>query len=227
MQTLSFVEWLKTSYLEDDVTPVDLENTKKFLDIYEKLPECTRQGPWIVGGTIRRLLEFKDFTTDLDIMFKNEAQYEDYCAWLREHGAQIIDESPRQSTYKYKGWEIQPIKAVFSNTLRQTLEKFDFTICQFGFDGENLIWGDHSMEHLKEKKLVFNESNDYISSLRRAFKYANQGFFMDHDAIAKFLKNVVTKTSIDNINDRAKLWEAEAQASGGFHRSITLRSYSV
>jgi hypothetical protein len=225
MQTLDFEEWYESQF---DEVGNSHNTTMRFLDIYDRLPKCTRQGPWIVGGTIRRLLAGEKLTTDIDVMFKNEAQYEDYCAWLREAGAQIVDESPRQSTYQYEGWEIQPIKASFSNTLRQTLEKFDFTICQFGFDGENLIWGDHSMEHLKEKRLEFIGTQDHVSTMRRAFKYANQGFFMDHKSIGKFLKDVTNKTS--QVVEASQFWEAEARyASGEFRGSITARpsSYSV
>ncbi len=220
MQTLDFETWY------DALTEEQYKlNVMDFLNIYERLPACHRNGPWLVGGTIRRLLGDEKLTTDIDIMFKNQQQFEDYCGWLREQGAETINESPRQITFKYEGWEIQPIRAAFSNTLRQTLDKFDFTICQFGFDGENLVWGDHSMEHLKEKRLEFVRTNDHISTMRRAFKYANQGFFMNQKAIVKFLKDATTHT--EGMLKSSKIWEAEARyASGGFRGPHTT-SYGV
>ena len=201
-----------------------------FLDlINDYLPPCSRQGPWIIGGTIRRICNKEAPTTDIDIMFKNKDEYDDYCVWLREHGAEIINENTRNSTYKYGAWKIQPICAEFSNTLNQTLSKFDFTICQFGFDGTNLMWGDHSMEHLNEKKLVFTRTNDHVSTMRRAFKYANQGFFMDHESIGKFLKDAIKQN--EKVHASAKKWEAEASslASGGFPFGGSAKgsSYSV
>ena len=220
MQTLDFQEWLKTpcpaDTIGDDVCYDDLESSHKLIKILGKLPPLGRNGPWLVGGTVRRIIAAQTPTTDLDIMFKNEKQWEDYCGQMRERGAETLEENDRQTTFKYKGWEVQPIRAVFSNTLIQTLNKFDFTICQFGFDGTNLVWGDHSVEHMNEGKLVFTQTTDYVSSLRRAFKYAKQGFFMDQKDIAKFLKGAAGKKEMIEASEKA--WEAEAQASGPFPR---------
>jgi hypothetical protein len=208
MQTLNAIEFVAAR-------PHDgTAHMSEWLKIMEKLPPLHRNGPWLVGGTVRRILAGEEPTTDLDIMFKNEKQFEDYCGQLRERGAETIDESDRQITFSYEGWEVQPIRAVYSNTLIQTLNKFDFTICQFGFDGTNFVWGDNSVEHMQKGELVFLNTNDHVSSMRRAFKYAKQGFFMTPESIAKFLKTAAAS----NVSKDVDKWEAEAKASGGFHR---------
>lgn len=222
MQTLPLKEWLNAPAIKfpDSCSNAGMINTQFYLELFELLPSFHRTGPWLVGGTIRRMLAGERPTTDVDIMFKNKQQYEDYCSWLREHGAELVEETERQTTYKYEGWEIQPICAVFSNTLNQTLTKFDFTICQFGFDGTNLMWGDHSMEHLTEKRLVFTSTTDHVATMRRAFKYTNQGFFMDQEIVSKFLKSVI-KDGLKVERDMKK-WEVEANqkyASGHFRPS--------
>lgn len=214
MQTLQFSDWLDAKIENSEAINKSSWSVNQFLNLLEKLPPLSKHGPWIVGGTVRRLLNHEDLTTDFDIMFRNEQQFEDYCGQMRERGAETVDESARQITFKYEGWEIQPIKAAFNNTLIQTLNGFDFTLCQFGFDGTNLVWGDNSMEHVKEGKLVFLNTTDYVASMRRMFKYAKQGFFMDQTSVAKFLKKATENR--ERLEASEKLWEAEAKASGGF-----------
>jgi hypothetical protein len=208
MQTLAFSDLLLEKKDEG------LKQCDAFCHIVENLPPLSREGPWMVGGTVRRLMVDEEFTSDVDIMFKNMKQFDDFCSQMRERGADTVDESPRQITFKYKSWEIQPIRAVFHDTLPQTLQDFDFTICQFGFDGMCFVWGDESLNHLKEKQLVFTHTTDHVSTMRRAFKYADQGFFMDHESIGKFLKDAIKQAA--KVDEADAKWEAEAKASEGF-----------
>lgn len=213
MQRLSLEEFYKTPHPESEDGTFKMGHTGSttiFKSMLEVLPPFSRNGPWLVGGTIRRLMVAETLTTDWDVMFKDESQFENFCGWLRERGAEPIEETTHQITFKYRGREVQAIRASYSNTLIQTLNKFDFTICQFGFDGTNLVWGDESGLHLKEKKLVFTQTNDPIATFRRAFKYAGQGFFMDSDGIAKFLRSVTE----EQLNKAEAKWKG--LATGGY-----------
>jgi hypothetical protein len=213
MQTLSLNDFITSR------PAGSLPALHNFMTLLPKLPALGKNGPWLVGGTVRRLVAGENMETDIDIMFKNQQQFDDYVGAMYERGAEVIEENDRQITFNYEGWKVQPIRAVFSNTLIQTLNKFDFTICQFGFDGTNLVWGDESMQHLEAGQLVFINTTDYVSSLRRAFKYAKQGFFMEQNSISRFFKKAI-ENSLKVETDLRK-WETEVKASGRFWSSDT------
>lgn len=183
------------------------------------IPSMTSRGPWLVGGTVRRVMMNQIPTTDFDIMFKNEGQFDDFCGAMRERGATTKHESPQQITFDLHGGEIQAIRAAFYPTLIQTLNSFDFTLCQFGYDGTDFVWGDTAAEDVRANKLVFTHTTDPVATMRRMFKYAAQGFYMDSSEIGRFLK-AMTKQEAD-IDKSKEKW-----TDGKFSVGIPLPSYA-
>jgi len=234
MQTMRFKNWLDLPFPdappEQELKNVDMACVYQLEQTLEHIPQLYRDGPWLVGGSLRRLMAGEQLTTDYDIMFKDPAQFDMFCGQMRELGSETVDETPHQITFRHEGKDIQAIRAEFSPTLVQTLNKFDFTICQFGFDGTNLVWGDTAMDDLRAERLVFTQTNDHISTLRRAFKYANQGFFFDHEQITKLLKSV-TQQQEDLVKADAKWTEVAADPANPFRigriDSTRVQSYGV
>lgn len=161
-----------------------------FFKTLDDLPKCSKHGPWLAGGAVRRLCAGEHQDTDFDFFFRDMEQYDLFCGQMRERGAEVDHENPFNTTFLYQGRTIQPIKVDFCKTLIQTLNRFDFTICQFGFDGENVVWSQDAWEHLQTKQLVITNPINPIYTLQRAMKYSRQGFNLGADQIKKLLGKV-------------------------------------
>ncbi|MDA3856233.1 MAG: hypothetical protein PF569_08300, partial [Candidatus Woesearchaeota archaeon] len=56
------------------------------------------------------------------------------------------------------------------------MDAFDFTICQFAYDGKEITCNPESILHLKEKKLVMHKIPFPYDTLRRLQKYIKKGY---------------------------------------------------
>lgn len=185
-QTAKVEELYKAIHGEDAVY-----EESYFAQTMKLLPPCfSRYGPWLAGGAVRRLCAGEHQDTDFDFFFSSLEQYELFCSHMIERGAEIDHENLFNTTYFYKDRIIQPIKVDIYNTLIQTLNRFDFTICQFGFDGDNVVWSDEAGEDLKSKTLKVVNFHNPIYTLQRAMKYARQGFTLSAPEIKRLLGKV-------------------------------------
>lgn len=64
---------------------------------------------------------------------------------------------------------------------------FDFSVVQFGLDGENLHFGPHAWTDLLLGRLRLEVSNDGLENYQRLKKYASQGFRPYAETVARVL----------------------------------------
>lgn len=93
-------------------------------------------------------------------------------------------------------YRIQLIKKLFFKDAADLIDFFDFTICQFVTDGEDLLCGDFSLWDLARKRLVINKITYPVSSMRRLIKYTKQGFYACNGTMSTFLEKVIEKPSM-------------------------------
>jgi len=181
----------------------------KGIDLFRRISNkiCAKEnGPWICGGAIRRLISNQELDSDVDIFFKSESQRKEVKKLL---GAtrRKISENDMNETYMVKieleeGREIEiKVQLIFINyykTVEAVLDSFDFTICQFGYDGKDLICGEYSLWDLGRKKLAINEITYGVSTLRRLIKYTRQGFTACGGVLADMLERVIDNPDIIN-----------------------------
>ncbi len=116
------------------------------------LPPCSVGGPWIAGGSVWRTVRNEPLNEcDVDVFFKNKDQYEQTCRQMNSipFVRNILKETKNKwnTTYRIhvnqgrydKTIDIQLINMSFYSRLERLLESFDFTVCQFGYDGESII----------------------------------------------------------------------------------------
>ena len=87
--------------------------------------------------------------------------------------------------------KVQAINFAYFQTIDELLAGFDFTVCQFAYDGEKLYCGDHSLWDLARRRIVINNVRFPIATLRHMLKYNRQGFFACSGALTEFIRKTV------------------------------------
>jgi len=177
-----------------------------FTKIVKALPFLyVNTGPWLAGGSVRRIVSGEDVKadTDFDIFFLNQSQRDDFIQDLEKKGAKLISEREHVKNYSFPipGTEnhkvkIQIVFMKYYTTAEEVLDYFDFTICQCLTDGETLLVGEYTLWDLARKRLAINRVTYGVSTLRRLLKYSRQGFNACSGALATILEQVVHDPSI-------------------------------
>lgn len=165
----------------------------ELLMVLEHLPLTTKEGPWVSGSAVRKMLIGQPIDTDIDLFFSSQAQFDIWDGYMKEVTKGTVQpmSTPNQKTYHYtiddKSYKIQLITKRWYSDRKDLLDSFDFTICQFLYDSEGFAVGQHSLNHLKAKELVIHKVTYPISTFRRFIKYVNEGFMLPNDTILEFL----------------------------------------
>lgn len=179
-----------------------------------RLPECHPEGPWVAGGSVRRLVARLPQDSDFDFFFRDGAQFDAFCEDMKGRGATRENESDFNITFelpKVKGrprddgdgfepggpaLKVQAIRVAFFESLDAALDSFDFSICQCGYDGSDLAFGPWALFDIANKRLVPGQLTYGASSLRRMIKYARQGYTICQGGLADMLEQVVERPEI-------------------------------
>lgn len=187
--------------------------TTDFARALDRLPSLSATGPWLAGGAVRRLITRKPQDSDFDFFFRDEAQFDEFCKAIEKAGGFRTSESDFNVSFcvpavKAKPigddefspggpeLKVQAIRIGFFDSLESVLESFDFSLCQCGFDGSLLAFGQWTLFDLARNKLVPGRIQYGASSLRRVIKYTRQGFTICGGGLAEMLDQVVADPSI-------------------------------
>jgi hypothetical protein len=176
-------------------------NIDEFKLVAESLPKLSlEEGPWLAGGSIRRTLSSLPLDEgDFDIFFKDEDQYNTFKPFFTD-GPIKLPKSPNSETYSLhkndKDYKIQLINTYYFKSATDLLESFDFTICQFATDLNNVLFNPLSLIDITSRRLVVNKIMYPVASMRRVIKYSKQGYYMCEGALQEFLKEVASKPDL-------------------------------
>ncbi len=168
-----------------------------------KLPAIHPDGPWLAGGAVRRTLLGEDITSDFDYFFHDEDQLSAFTTQVESLGLVKLRENAHNISFRGKiGGEgldrdVQAIKMSYYENAEAVIDTFDFTICQFAFDGETLTCGDCALWDLGRKRLAVHKITYPVASVRRMLKYGRQGFVVCNGAITELLRQ--TAASPENM----------------------------
>lgn len=166
------------------------------------LPPLGIAGPWLAGGALRRTILGDDPDSDFDFFFKNAEQLAEFGADLERRGFYKVRESEHHIEYRGNiggtgmPRDIQCIRFAFYANASEVVDSFDFTICQFAFDGTKLTCGEFSLWDLGRKRLAVHKLTYPVSSMRRMLKYARQGFRACNGAIATILRETANNPQL-------------------------------
>lgn len=182
--------------LEDFVERYDLGGADKFKTIMAALPPVGQDGPWLCGGALRRLLRGDALDSDWDFFFKDRAQFEAFDAAIRKVPKHTVITSEHANTYgvpvkdQGKPVKVQAVKIAYYQTLADVLDSFDFSICQFGYDGAELQCAPFALFDLARSRLAVHKITFATASVRRMLKYQTQGYTVCAGAIRALLEAV-------------------------------------
>lgn len=182
-----------------------IKGDSEFFRILKSIPPIGENGPWIAGGSIWKSIEGQKLTCDIDIFFQSTKQCEE---WYREilsipYVNRIVSEiksNKYNTSFKYlvncgdknKNFTIQLISFKFFKDICELIDGFDFTACQFGYDGTNLYTGDTSMEDVKNRDIIFRHISNYNATAHHLKKYTDIGFKVS-EAQNKILTEYIIK----------------------------------
>jgi len=191
--------------------------------LLENLPHVGKidEGPWIAGGLLRRLLTKQPLDKgDIDFFCHNSVQFDELKKNIEKMGHELIEENAHAITYKFthskeptfligneaetfydKEYKIQLINIGFYDCVENLLDTFDFTLCQFALSKEGptdfrLHTGDYTLWDVGRKRMVINEITFGLSTLRRMFKYQNQGYEICSGCLNYFLYSIANDSKL-------------------------------
>lgn len=190
----------------------DFDETS-FAKALDRLPAISESGPWVAGGSLRRLIAGLPQDSDFDFFFADQAQFDGFCKEMKKRGAEVQHENDFNVTFilpKVKAkpigddefspsgpeLKVQAIRIAFYPSLTETLEAFDFSLCKFGYDGSTLVCGDYSLFDLASKKLVPDRISYGTSTLRRIIKYTKQGYTICGGGLANILQQIADNPAL-------------------------------
>lgn len=182
------------------------EETELF-SVLSLLPAVTTKGPWLAGGALRRTISGKSLDSDFDFFFTDQEQMTAFTARLSTAGLSKVKETDHHEQWEGYLTEIgravivQCIRFLFYQSAEEVIQSFDFTVCQFAYDGEHIYAADYSLWDLGRKRLAINKITFPISSMRRLLKYTRQGFTACDGCLASLATAIAENPALqDNMN---------------------------
>jgi hypothetical protein len=165
-----------------------------FIDwLFELAKESDEPGPWIAGGAPLRWYMSDPATTDIDMFFSSEWQWNKFKQNLVENMGSIFDPNvqqkltlsgpPHQSknawTYEIVhnniNYKLQLVKKDFFESAEAVINRFDISVCQIAIDGKDKVTvGDWFARDVAARQFRLNEVTD--STVPRVIKYMCYGF---------------------------------------------------
>jgi hypothetical protein len=154
------------------------------------LCEVGKEGPWVLGGAARKEYFGLQQDSDYDIYFQSEEVFEYTNNILLERAL------PDINNYRYRyiiGGAVIELCLFFYPTIKEHFDNFDFTVCQFGYDGSSFHFGQSAILDWNHKRLslVTKDSKIYTKHME---KYVARGLVPDFD---------VNKLPIDRVENYA------------------------
>lgn len=169
--------------------------------------QINAKGPWIAGGAVLRTFLGQPLSTDIDIFFSNESQYNEAYEKM-EKNALFQLKTQFSSTFKilveHKGKEIehkiQLVKFVYAEKAVNIIGVFDIDICQIAFDGKRIVVPESSLEAIKSKKMSIHVDRitNPAHTFKRVIKYTSRGFSIDEKNLQEFANRFIIGNTIDN-----------------------------
>jgi hypothetical protein len=154
---------------------------------------------WIAGGAIRDYFMGVKITTDYDLFFPNEEEYEKAKNFFKDKEAEVKWGSENGMKVRYNGRTYDLVKKFFE-TPQATIDAFDFTVSMFSVDSERVYHGESSFIDLAKRQLMFNKITYPASSMSRAFRYYKKGFSMCQGEMKKLVESIQSM-EIDKNSD--------------------------
>lgn len=144
---------------------------------------------WIAGGALRDYFMAVKITTDYDLFFPNETEYEKTKTFFKAKEAEVKWESDNGMKVKYNGKTYDLVKKFFESP-QATIDAFDFTVSMFAVDYDKVYFGETTFMDLAKRQLMINKITYPASTMSRAFRYYKKGFTMCQGEMKKMVEAI-------------------------------------
>ena len=144
---------------------------------------------WLAGGAVRDYFMGVKITTDYDLFFPSELEYEKAKTFFKAKDSEIKWESDNGMKVKYKSKTFDLVKKFFDNP-QITIDNFDFTVSMFAVDNEKVYFGESTFIDLSKRQLMINKITFPASTMSRAFRYYKKGFIMCQGEMRKMVEAI-------------------------------------
>jgi hypothetical protein len=156
-------------------------------------PEITN-GPWIAGGAVLNWYNNEPIDySDIDVFFKDQKQFDITFGNLMKNHANMVYNSDNAITLHIlvnnQTKRVQLIRKNWFQNAETVISKFDFTVCQLVTDGRNIVLGEHTAEHIKNKQLCLTDKEVNKDIIKRLIKYVTYGYAPDPKMVQSILDN--------------------------------------
>ena len=144
---------------------------------------------WIAGGVLRDYFMAVKITTDYDLFFPNELEYEKAKTFFKAKEAEVKWESDNGMKVKYNNRTFDLVKKYFESP-QSTIDAFDFTVSMFAVDNDRVYFGESTFIDLAKRQLMINKITYPASTMSRAFRYYKKGFTMCQGEMKKMVEAI-------------------------------------
>lgn len=167
-------------------------------------------GPWISGGTARRLWHNEPWQDhDIDIFFRTEQSFARFTQLIYPYSD--LNNQPyitkNATTYSIPfrsvNYKLQCICKKYYSNIFEVWKDFDFTVCCFATDGYTLVADEQALKDIEIRALRIIDGTNRKIDGRRVTKYGIYGFNPTKQVLKELLdqKNQQSITTIWGAND--------------------------
>jgi hypothetical protein len=155
----------------------------------------------IAGGSVRDSL-FGLKYNDIDIFGLTKGDLDRFVSLnlSKSKGYKMVYFNDNLRTYRKGNIKVQIIYREY-DTFESILDSFDFTVCQFMYDGEKVICNPSSMMDVFHKRIVINHIDPLfvLDTIRRVQKYIQKGYVICNGGIKEIMDKCrsITKEEYD------------------------------
>jgi hypothetical protein len=219
---------------------VQLDNCVKFFSkiILNELSEVCMT--WIGGGCVRDYFSVGKLTSDIDLYFPDEAEFnkcKEYLmkATMRTVKENIDDEEVIKEVPKPKAVKLfendTVLKVKYNNRLYDvikryfpspdlTITEFDFTVCCAAVDRRQIYTHNTFFIDLAKRQLMINKLPFPLSTLWRMQKYIQKGYYMCSGEMLKLAK-AIGSLQVNTEEGESKAIELQPMSEGGDPKFLT------
>lgn len=130
---------------------------------------------WIAGGAVRDSV-IGDTIKDIDVFGTNAESLDKFIEEELKNYTRLRD-TELLKEFKQGDWRVQVVYRFYVG-IKECLDSFDFTICQFAYDGDKVFTTPESITDSFRKRLVVHSiQKDFtMDSFRRVVKYVKKGY---------------------------------------------------
>jgi hypothetical protein len=159
----------------------------------------------MAGGAIRGWFSGKEKLSDVDIFFQSQEALRNYNFTLIENRFKELASHKDATTWSNGETLFQCITVQFYNNINELLDSFDYTICQFAWDGKTIFSTNlATISTLRNHLGVHKLNENAVDSLRRAFKYAKKGFYPCSGSLQQ-IAHALRGLTVEQINNAIEI----------------------